>query len=129
MPHPAAAKLIADNLHALPHPDGTELRDNQLAGDPSLPQAWRDDVAALKQGRAEGIVHLIETNGGQIVMPGDQAAPPPPPAQWVDVLCTACQNRLFQINLVAPGVRGRYFIEAVQNLDPECPHHPLAARQ
>jgi hypothetical protein len=130
MPNPQAAKLISDNLHDLTHPDGTALRDNQLAGDPSLPQQWRDDVAKLKQGRAEAIVHLIESNGGQVVMPGDVEAPPPPPAQWVEVHCRACGNVIQKINLVQPDVgHARYLIQNMSALDPECPHHALAPRQ
>jgi hypothetical protein len=129
MPNPAAVELIASQLHELTADDGTILRNAQLAPSKAMPQTWHDEVTKHRLGQAQGIVNLIEAAGGTVTMPGDGPAPETPPAQWVDVNCTTCGNRLMRVNLIRPNVSGTNLISAMHNLDPACPHHPEAERQ
>ena len=121
------ARLIADNLAALPHPDGTP---RQLAGFSTrlLPDAMRDQVDQAAVQIGEAIVHLLETNGYRITS-GDEPAPESADnAANPDVAhlhCINCDKRLLSINLTNPEhslTNGRLLLSGLAALSPECPH-------
>lgn len=123
-PRYTPAKLIADNLAALPHPDGTA---RQMPGFNAhlLPDGMRAQVQQTAQDIGEAIVHLLETNGHAL---GEQ--PAQPVADPVDVAhlhCLSCDTRLLSINVSGPIARtnGTALLRALAVLNPECPHGPI----
>lgn len=97
------AQVIADNLAALPHPDGSV---HQLAGyQPTLlpePLAAQVRKTALEIG--ESIVHLLKVSGWEVVPAGGTPAPveqddrPPVGVVW----CNECDAELLRLNLSDP---------------------------
>ena len=118
------AELIAHNLQALPHPDGTP---RQLPGfsHQLLPEAMQEQVKNTAKDIGESIVNLLEVNGYTITdQPPTENTPETTP-QSANIHCTLCDTKLFTINLVNPShtlTNGNVFIEALRNLKPECPH-------
>lgn len=119
------AQLIAANLAALPHPDGTP---RQLAGYSKtlLPEPLQAQVEQSANEVAEAIVHLLETSGYDIVPAGSQqpttTTAEPPVAH---LHCTFCDTRLLSLNLTdAAHARtdGAALIHAMTRLTPDCPH-------
>lgn len=94
------AQLIATNLAALPHPDGTH---RQLPGFATqlLPEAMAQQVTDTANGIGEAIIHLLETSGYQIVT-AQPVAQPAEPAQVANVHCSYCDARVLQLNITNP---------------------------
>lgn len=118
------AELIATNLAALPHPDGTP---RQMPGFSSqlLPEPLQQQVAQSAKDIGEAIINLLELNGYTVGTgtPTVEASPEPP--QVANIHCTLCDKKLFSLNLTNPThslTNGRTFLEAVSSLSPECPH-------
>lgn len=120
------AQLIAANLAALPHPDGTP---RQLAGynRTLLPEPLQAEVDKTAADIGESIIWLLEQSGWAVV-PADQAAEPaatqtgPPVAH---LHCTFCDTRLLSLNIAdASHARtdGAALITGLTRLTPECPH-------
>lgn len=115
------AELIAANLQALPHPDGTARAlpgfNAQL-----LPEEMHKQIADTAKELGEAIVYLLESSGYQLT------TEPPPPAEAPDtaaIHCTLCDTRLFTLNLVNPThclTNGPLFLAAIHNLTADCPH-------
>lgn len=125
MPEPA--QLIAANLGALPHPDGSP---RQLAGFAVtlLPDPLREQVNRTAGDIGESIVYLLETNGYRIVSVTDEPVAPsdPGPAPIGHLHCRECDARLLSLNLTTPThivTSGRALIAALSQLAPECPHN------
>lgn len=121
--HMTPAELIAANLHALPHPDGTP---RQLAGFNTqlLPDAMQKQVQDTAKDIGAAIIHLLESSGYHITTetPTD---PDDEPIQAANIHCTLCDAKLLTLNLVNPThslTNGPLFIEALTQLKPECPH-------
>lgn len=121
------AELIAKNLSALPHPDGTP---RQLPGFSTqlLPDALQHQVTQSALAIGEAIVNLLTTSGYHVVTDQELGAPAAadvePPSK-ANVHCTMCDKKLFSFNLTNPEhtlTNGRMFIEAMAALDPGCPH-------
>lgn len=119
------ANLIAANLQALPHPDGTP---RTLAGFNSqlLPEALKDQVDKTAADIGECIVYLLESSGYHILSDADLAATTDEePTLIGHVHCTNCDTRLFDLNLTNPGhilTNGQWLLEALGRLKPGCPH-------
>jgi hypothetical protein len=117
------AELIAANLAALPHPDGTP---RQLPGFSTqlLPEAMQQQVQNTAKELGEAIINLLEVNGWTVTnQPIPESEPEPP--QTANVHCTLCDQKLFTINLINPShtlTNGNLFIAGMKNLKPECPH-------
>lgn len=96
------AELIARNLPALPHPDGTP---RQLAGfNPQLlPEALAQQVTETANDIGQAIVHLLETSGYRIV-PATQIADPVPaePPRIANVHCSYCDAQVLRLNISNP---------------------------
>ena len=121
-----AAQIIADNLQALPHPDGTP---RQMPGFNAqlLPEPMQQQVKQTAKDIGEAIINLLELNGYQILTQAelDQPTQGAEPAQVANVHCTMCDKKLFSLNLTNPAhslTNGRMFLDAVAGLSPECPH-------
>ncbi len=96
------AELIARNLAALPHPDGTP---RQLAGFNSqlMPEAMAEQVNQTATDIGESIVHLLTTSGYDIVPAGHTTPPPDDDKPAVaSVYCTYCDARTLQLNITNP---------------------------
>lgn len=122
------AALIADNLAALPHPDGTP---RQMPGFQSalLPEVLQNQVKQSAQELGEAIVNLLAVNGLAVV-PADQARQPTqlPVHQLGNVHCNVCDQRLFQLNMVNPEkilTNPQLLIAGIAAINPECPHVPV----
>lgn len=125
-----AAQLIADNLGALPHPDGNP---RQLAGYTTnlLPEALRDQIKAAATEIGESIVYLLETNGYRVVaeadLPADDTTDPDAPP-IANLHCIMCDSRLLSIALTNPShclTNGRLLLQGMASLSPECPHDAI----
>lgn len=120
------AQLIASNLAALPHPDGSP---RQLAGYSStlMPDALREQVDKAALDIGESVIHLLETSGYRIVPEGHTAADTGQ-VEDPDVAhlhCSMCDTRILSINLTNPAhavTDGRTLLSALAGLSPECPH-------
>ncbi len=120
------AQLIAKNLSALPHPDGTP---RQLAGFSTqlLPEALQQQMSQTGQDIGEAIINLLSLNGYRVVTEQElnQPATETGPPATANVHCTMCDKKLFSINLTNPAhvlTNGRMFVEGIGGLNPECPH-------
>lgn len=93
------AQLIAKNLAALPHPDGTP---RQLPGFATqlLPEQMAQQVTQTANDLGEAIVHLLETSGYTITKGHTPA--PTEPAQVANVHCVYCDARVLQLNITNP---------------------------
>lgn len=119
-----AAELIAENLSALPHPDGGVCQLPGFSGQ-LLPDALREQMADSARQIGEAVVYLLESNGFRL-----ESGPPPPPAEApVDriahVHCRLCDTRLLSLNVSNAGhvtVDGRRLVESLAARDGGCPH-------
>lgn len=117
------AQIIAKNLAALPHPDGTT---RQLPGFTTqlLPEALQQQVSDTAKELGEAIIHLLEINGYRVT---DEPSQPTQttPLQVANLHCAACDTRLMQMTLINPEhvvTNGRLFLEALKSRSVECPH-------
>jgi hypothetical protein len=110
MPNAHASTLIAENLPALPHPDG---QPRKLAGysTTAKPEGLVKQITRGAQEIGDSIVNLIEQNGGTITF-GDEppvAEPAPGPAptpRIAEIHCALCNTRLLRLNIAnAPHIR------------------------
>jgi hypothetical protein len=120
------AELIAANLAALPHPDGTP---RQLAGYATqlLPEAMQAEIKRASTGIGEAIVHLLELNGYTIVQESELRQPTQTSEapEVAHVHCNMCDTRLFSLNIVNPDhclTNGQMFIEGMSQRQAGCPH-------
>lgn len=119
------AELIAANLAAIPHPDGSP---RVLAGFSTtlLPDNLQEQVTRTAADIGEGIVYLLESSGYRIVSENDAAPAPADDAPPIAHLhCSQCDARLLSINVSNPAhavTSGSVLIAAMSNLRPECPH-------
>lgn len=118
------AELIAANLAALPHPDGTP---RQLPGFSTqlLPEPMQEQVQNTAKELGESIVNLLEINGWNITNQPPTENTPETTPQSANIHCTLCDTKLFTINLVNPShtlTNGNLLIAGMKNLKPECPH-------
>lgn len=121
-----AAQIIADNLAAIPHPDGAP---RQLAGYNTtlLPEALREQVTTAAREVGESIVHLLELNGYRIVREADIPAPAGDAGDpsIANLHCVMCDERLLSISLVNPThavTNGRILLQGLGAREVECPH-------
>lgn len=117
------AQLIAANLAALPHPDGTP---RQLPGfaNQLLPDSLQQEISQAAQDIGESIINLLETNGYTVTNQPATIEPPATPTV-ANVHCSLCDTRLLQINLVNPEhtlTNGPLFLKTLAGRAPECPH-------
>lgn len=119
-----AVEVIAANLAALPHPDGSP---RQLPGFSArlMPEAMRPHVEQAGREIAEAIVNLLILNGFTL-----DPAPPadPDPQDALHVLCTGCGARIMSVSLAeSPRARtsGPDLLRGLARLSPECPHDAL----
>lgn len=123
------AELIAKNLAALPHPDGTP---RQLPGFSTqlLPEALQQQMSQTALDIGESIINLLTLNGYKVATEqelGQPATPTEAPTK-ANVHCTMCDKKLFAFNLTNPEhtlTNGRLFLEGITTLNPECPHDSL----
>lgn len=121
------AQLIAANLAALPHPDGTP---RQLAGynRQLLPEPLQAEVDKSAADIGEAIIHLLEVSGWTVAPATTQPADTPQTAPPIAHLhCTFCDMRLLSLNLTEPNharTDGAALITGFARLTPECPHDP-----
>ena len=94
------AELIAQNLAALPHPDGNP---RQLPGFATqlLPEEMAEQVTKTALELGEAIIHLLTLNGYDITTGQTQTAPPEAPSV-ANVHCTYCDARVLQLNITNP---------------------------
>lgn len=102
------AQLIAANLAALPHPDGTP---RQLPGFSSrlLPEPMQEQIGQTAQEIGEAIVNLLETNGWRITT---DAPAPEAPKRTADVVCNHCKTAVLTLNVTTNPVRSNYHFTA-----------------
>lgn len=119
------AELIANNLAALPHPDGTP---RQLAGFSTqlLPEAMHDEINKAAREIGESIINLLTEHGYHIVTDDELHQPTPTSSPEIaHVHCTLCDTRLFSLNITTPShclTNAESFIEAISQRSPGCPH-------
>ena len=96
------AQIIADNLAALPHPDGTP---RQLPGFATqlMPEQMAQQIKQAATELGEAIVNLLETTGYQVITraPAEQPATPTAP-EVASVYCAHCEARVLQLNITNP---------------------------
>lgn len=116
------AELIAANLAALPHPDGTP---RQLAGYSTslLPDTLAEQVSSAARDIGAAIVHLLESSGWMITRGVAAAAADSPPAT-TSLHCLLCGTKLLELGAAGGQAQtaGPQFIDAMQRLSPGCPH-------
>jgi len=120
----SAVDVIAANLAALPHPDGSP---RQLPGFSArlMPEAMRPHVEKAGREIAESLVHLLELNGFDV----EKTEQPEP--ESVDVLhihCTLCSARLMSVSLAdspRAATSGPALLSGLAKLRPECPHDSI----
>jgi hypothetical protein len=96
------AELIANNLAALPHPDGAP---RQLSGFSTrlLPEALHSQIQQTAKDIGEAVIHLLETNGYTVTNETSQptqATDEPP--QIANIHCHHCDARVLQMNISTP---------------------------
>ena len=119
------AELIATNLQALPHPDGTP---RQLPGFSTklLPGNLQDQIQQTAKDIGEAVINLLQINGYHVVTDAelkqaDDEAPPP----VANLHCGMCDTRLLQLNIANPQrvvTNGKLFLEGLAQRSTECPH-------
>jgi len=105
------AQLIATNLQALPHPDGTP---RQLPGFSSqlLPEGLRSQVQQAATDIGDAIIYLLESNGYQVTdQPRQPTQTSETPRPVANVICHHCDTRVLQLNIVDPArvMTGHHF--------------------
>lgn len=110
------AEVIANNLAALPHPDGVP---RQLPGFNTrlLPEVIQEQVTKTARDIADAIVHLLTMNGYTITTP-DQIAKEPRDTRTAHVYCTTCTKEVLNLNITHPD---RVLTKHHFALEP-CPH-------
>lgn len=95
-----AAHLIATNLQALPHPDGTP---RSLPGFNTriLPEALKQEIDRYALDFGEAIVHLLELNGYHLQTELRQPTQTTQP-ETASVICAHCNARVLQLNITNP---------------------------
>lgn len=95
------AQLIATNLAALPHPDGTPRQLPGFAGH-LMPEQMAQQVNQAATELGEAVIHLLETNGYAVVPAGQIAAAESVAPEIANVVCTHCDARVLQLNMTNP---------------------------
>lgn len=120
------AELIANNLVALPHPDGTP---RVLPGFSTqlLPETLHEQVGKTAKDIGDAIVNLLEINGYRITNEPEpaQTSTPALADSIANLHCNSCDTRLMQLNISNPSkvlTSGRMFIQGISSRNPECPH-------
>lgn len=113
MSNPTIAKLIAENIHALPTPNGEPIRLAQFDTN-TMPPAMRDQLAEehnkTTNNIGQAVVHLIETHGNSEIITKTELnqlrtkakafdGQRPPTAK---VYCTSCNQLLLEFNITNP---------------------------
>jgi hypothetical protein len=94
------AELIATNLHALPHPDGTP---RQLPGFATqfMPEPLREQVNASATDIGHAIIHLLEQAGYRVT--NEPTQPETLDTSYIaSVHCAHCNARVLQLNVTNP---------------------------
>ena len=117
----SAVDVIAANLAALPHPDGSP---RQLPGFSArlMPEAMRPHVEKAGREIAESLVHLLELNGFDV---DKTPLAEPESADVLHIHCTLCSARIMSVSLAdAPraSTSGPALLRGLARLRPECPH-------
>lgn len=111
------AQLIAQNLAALPHPDGVP---RQLPGFQTrlLPEPMQEQVSRTAGEIGDAIIHLLTMNGYAIVK-ADQLSPATPAERkTADVYCNHCTAQVLSLNITNPAmVKSNYHFTTEK-----CPH-------
>lgn len=97
-----AAQIIAQNLAALPHPDGTP---RQLPGFATqlLPEPMAQQVTQTARELGEAIIHLLDINGYKVGTAAEFSQPAADqPPQIANVHCVYCEARVMQLNITNP---------------------------
>jgi hypothetical protein len=121
--------LIADNLGALPHPDGKPTA-SVLGKIEALRPEYAEGSRIAGRRLAESVVHLIEVNGWTIVATEEYrrlAAKEAPPAKVAVLRCNQCDTELLHVSLHNPdrvATNGAVFLNGLAKLDVACPHGP-----
>lgn len=124
------AEIIAANLAALPHPDGTP---RQLAGFSTqlLPDALQEQIGKTAKDIGEAIINLLEINGYKVVTEAELGQPTQTSDSSIPVAnvhCNLCETKLMALAMNNPSkvmVHARLLIEGLAARKPECPHDPV----
>ena len=116
--------MIAANLAALPHPDGSP---RQLPGFSArlMPEAMRPHVEQAGREIAEALVHLLILNGFAVDKV-EQAEPIN--ADVLHIHCSYCSVRLMSVSLAdcpRAATSGPALLRGLTTLRPECPHDSI----
>jgi hypothetical protein len=123
MARPDAARLIARNLHSLPHPNGSPIKLMQFSAFGQHPQAQAKHRATGDL-IGDATIHLLEREGFQITHRDD-----PKPADKADyktaiIKCLRCGKQLLALgvdeNMTA--TMSRLALRSLATINPECPH-------
>ena len=121
----SAVDVIAANLAALPHPDGSP---RQLPGFSArlMPEAMRPHVEQAGREIAEALVHLLTLNGFAVDKAAEQAEPVN--ADVLHIHCSLCSVRLMSVSLAdcpRAATSGPALLRGLTTLRPECPHDSI----
>lgn len=92
------AELIAHNLAALPHPDGS-TRNLPGFNHRLLPEPIQNQVSKTAQDIGDCIVHLLETNGYYLTT---EKPNQPTQANIATLVCNHCDEQVMQFNITHP---------------------------
>lgn len=95
------AQLIAQNLAALPHPDGTP---RQMPGFHTrlLPEPMQEEISKAAQEIADSIVHLLDTNGYRILTDEQLSQTLTIESRQANVYCNLCGEEVLTLNISNP---------------------------
>jgi hypothetical protein len=124
MPRPDVAKLYADHLERLPHPDGFDIRFLEYSrfGKP-------DDVRQRVNTRAthigEALVNVAETAGYSFHHPNDPKPADTPGPKSTMLRCLSCGHELTPLPVndqLESGITQHALATLLRTINPECPH-------
>ena len=126
MPRPEITKLIAANLHAMPHPDGRPRRfmhHSQFAGGGNDPKV-QSAVHQLAADHGDCFQHLLERNGYTFVHKDDPRPADAETYKTARIKCGRCGKELLTIGVGADmtATFSRIALRNLNQLNPECPH-------
>jgi hypothetical protein len=125
MPRPDAVELLAKNLQALPHPDGTHLRFLHFSTFAQTDDTIVQQVNGLAQGVGEALVNLLETNGYTLTHTDDPKPVDATGTKTASIHCNTCGERLMLVTLddnLRGATDGPQLIQAISKMGQECPH-------
>lgn len=123
MPRPDVAKLYADHLERLPHPDGFDIRFLEYSKF-GKPEDVRQRVNTRAVHIGEALVNVAESAGYSFHHPNDPKPVDAPGPKTVLVRCASCGHPVLQLDVDdhLQATLTQHAIATMLSVNKDCPH-------